>query len=298
MNGADYGVGWMPRCILLTPNRQRAAWVEAIGTACREAGFDFVFVQDRSQHPVDGEDRRVIMACDPAFLAPSNDADVTVIVADVSTALGDTEALTGASSYDGVVDTSQLLLNAIEYPCTKRLFVDRDREPEVEVLPGVFAKRPMIGVGEGGDPLAVAASEAFKIYAPGTIDRGARAVLTPALFEYDERQDVDRTKPVLQTMGGPRWLLRGPGLATPAGDWEVSATFSVNEDAAKHRYVFDYGDREDLQRLDFIPKQSGVYRIVAALSLASAARVDLRLILSEGSIEGCFEFLGAELRRL
>lgn len=298
MEAADYAAGWMPRCILLTPSLSHDQWVDAIRAACDAAGYDFIFVQDRSQRPIEGEDKRVILACDPRFLAPAPQADITVIVSEVETALEQTEVLTGAGAYDGVVDASDLLLRAAAYPCSRRAVVSRANRGPVEVLSGVFVAPPSAQGCRSADPIAVAATTAFQLYAAGTIEQGASARLAPALFEYDERQNVDVDSPRLQTMGGPRWLVRGPGLALPTGKWEVTANFSVDDDAARHRYAFDYGDREELTRLDIAPGRAGKYRLVATVQLENSVRFDLRFIICEGSMEGRFEFFGAELKLL
>lgn len=297
MRVADYAAGWMPRCILLTPNLNHDRWIEAIRSACQAKGYQFIFVQDRSQHPVEGEDNRVILACDPRFLAPTPQAEVTVIVCDVSTALEQTEILTGAAAYDAVVDASDLLLDASTYPCSRRLVVSNIRLDPLEVLSGVFVTPPLpIDDARPNVPIVSAAVAAFQLYASGTIASGTHAHLMPALFEYDERQSVNNEAPSLQTMGGPRWLMRGPGLAIPAGEWEISAHFSVDEDAAKHRYAFDYGDREELIRLDVAPGRAGKYRLSTIVQLEKAAKFDMRFIICEGSMEGRFDFFGAELK--
>lgn len=298
MEAADYAVGWMPRCILLTPNLNHDRWIEAIRRACEAQGYQFIFVQDCSQHPIQGEDNRVILACDPRFLAPAPQAEVTVIVTDVGTSVPQTAILTGAAAYDAVVDASDLLLRAVDYPCSRRLVISGADSRPVEVLSGVFAAPPPSSNASPADAISAAAATAFQLYAAGAVAQGARARLMPGLFEYDERQSGDRRSPKLQTMGGPRWLLRGPGLALPPGEWELAAIFSVDEDAAKHRYAFDYGDREELTRLEITPIRAGRYRLVTTMSLEQRARFDMRFIIREGSIEGQFEFFGAELRLL
>jgi len=295
MVGSDYTEGWMPRCILLTPTADHDEWLERIRSAVNKAGFEFIFVQDRSQSPVVGEDNRVILACDPDFLAPGAGAHVTVIVSNVKSALRQTEVLTGANHYDGVVDASKLILKAIEFPATWRYGDDGDPGTFLELLPGVWVERPNPTPLDGPEPIELAAAEAFSIYDFAGVPGGSKSLLLSPLFEFDERQIVDLEDVVLDTMGGPRWLLRGPGIFLPAGEWQFSVIFSVNEDAAKHRYALDYGDVSDLQRVEIHPKRAGRFRVTASCNWSKPARVDVRIVLCEGSMEGQFSFDSAEI---
>ncbi|SDR06170.1 hypothetical protein SAMN02787020_2559 [Brevundimonas sp. 374] len=295
MVGADYACGWMPRCILLTPNNSHGQWLERIRSAVTEAGFEFVFVQDRSQSPMVGPDKRVILSCDPDFLAPSPDAHVTVIVTDVVSALRQTEVLTGASRHDGVVDASKLILKAIQFPATRRYYDSDEPEKLLEVLPDVWVERPAALALDRPTPIESAAAEAFGIYEVAGMAPGARATLRAPLFEFDERQTVNLDDVNLDTMGGPRWLLRGPGISLPAGEWQFSVTFGLNEDAARHRYALDYGDIEDLQRVEIHTKREGRFKITAVCSWIKSTKADLRIVLCEGSMGGQFRFDTAEV---
>lgn len=291
----DSAYGWMTRCILLTPNAAHDEWLERLRSAVAQAGLELIFVQDQSQQPIAGEDNRVMVACDADFLEPSSDAHVTVILTDVSSALRQTERLTGAKLYDGVVDASKLLLKASTFPATWRYHDASSPGGSLEILPGIWVERPIAPSVDEPDPLELAAAEAFRIYeCPGMV-AGTRAILRAPLFEFDERQMVDPGDVNLDTLGGPRWLLRGPGISLPAGEWQFSATFSLNDEAAKHRYAFDCGDIDDLQRTEICTKSEGIFRVSVTCSWAKCVKADMRFVLCEGSMGGQFSFDFAEV---
>lgn len=296
--------GWMARCILLTPNAQYDAWMDAIRVALENCGLRLVHVQDASHRPIDGVDDRVLLSFRPDLLRPTPDADCTVILTDVATAFSGGHYLTGGRQYDCLVDTSFMLQGAIDFPRDRLItdsIIEKSKDRSVEVLKGVWidAPEPMANI-EYDNALEAAASDAFRIYADGEMQEGLEWFWPPELFELDELKPERRLSTNrMPIMGPPRWLVRGPSLTLPAGRWEVSARFDVDEPAARHRYYFQWGIAEDNLRLtEFKVERPGENAIIVSHVWDAPGRVQMRFIIREGSIDGEFEFLGATVRNL
>ena len=235
MNGID-------GCIVLTPSLEREAWVDAIHSGAREAGWT---VEDWSGGPPPAEHKgllAVIVSDAVAALAlePRNWAVITT---------GTTNAAVAAESQfqtppgQGVWVASRLLAGACLVPGDATRLTDENRgrsSNPLELLPGLRVRAP---VPDQHDVGRDAAASALSLYATGMPDIGTAADWPTSLFSFDRRSEEDPAAPAVQDLTGPpRILIHGPYIALPPGVWRARIGFAVDSVGARHRYRLEWGD--------------------------------------------------------
>ena len=118
----------------------------------------------------------------------------------------------------------------------------------------------------------------------------------PAMFRYDPRQADGRDR--LQAMditGRARALVWGPYEELTRGCWEAVARFSVDRWACRHLFRMEWGSTADFVTREFTPGRPGVFEVRAERVWRDVEKAELRIILTESSIGGAFEFEGAEI---
>lgn len=292
--------GWMQRCILLTPSAQHDAWIERLRDTVSMAGFELLVVHDHNHGPVQGEDRRIVLAADARLLRPTMDALVCVILTDVQTSVRQTTILTGATGLNAVIDASRFLVDAVSWQGA-RLFTDAEiarNASQVEIFPGIVVQAPPIAGGLEETVVEAEAGRALQIFADGEPPVGAVSEWGLPLFHFDSRRP-DRARPeVMDTSGGPRFMAMGPGIALPPGKWQATVRFSVDDAAARHHFRLDWGVFDDMLLHPVVPPGSGIYDLSVSRQIARGDRVELMMVLTEGSMGGTFEFFGAKVERL
>ncbi|KAK0351682.1 hypothetical protein LTR94_023988 [Friedmanniomyces endolithicus] len=292
--------GWMRRAILITPSAAYADWLTVISSALASAGYDLVVTHDHSHEPLSGDDSRVFLTTNKAFLSPALDSKVTVIATDPRSAAFQTGLLTGARGRDAVIDASKLLIEALEYSALNTITggAESISGKRVQLFNEIECVAPLQERYSPGSPVLAASAEAFEPFEMGLPDQCSIS-WSHELFLYDPRREKERSRiQALEMTGGPRSLVHGPDMVLPKGEWSISAQFTVDDEAARYGLRFEWGQGESADCFDAIPRRAGRYQIDMQAVVDSGAPVELRVKLTEGSMGGQFEFIGAVLNWL
>lgn len=121
----------------------------------------------------------------------------------------------------------------------------------------------------------------------------------PELFSYDMREAERRERVQgMDVAGRARALVWGPYKRLAAGRWQATARFTVDRHSCRHTYRLEWGASRKYATYEFRPGRAGIFEVSAEHSLAAPIETELRIILTEGSLGGHFEFQGARVRRL
>lgn len=143
-----------------------------------------------------------------------------------------------------------------------------------------MAERGVIGTGEGASSLQ-------------TLTWG------PEMFRLDMREADRRER--LQRMdvaGRARALVWGPYELMKPGLWRATARFLVDRWACRHTYRLEWGESASYATHEFVPGREGVFEVSAEHAWPAAANAELRIILTESSLGGVFEFLGVDICKI
>lgn len=129
-------------------------------------------------------------------------------------------------------------------------------------------------------------------------EAGSSGVVTwpPEMFRYDMREAEARERIQKMDIGGrARALFWGPYEPLPSGLWTATARFAVDRWACRHTYRLEWGATADYAMFEFKPGKAGVFEVSAERAWSVEEKAELRIILTEGTLGGVFEFLGAEV---
>ena len=116
----------------------------------------------------------------------------------------------------------------------------------------------------------------------------------PELFTLDPRGATVRTCPhQIDITGPPRTLVFGPYITLEPGTWRAQASFTVDDAACLRRFRLDWGPLSSFASHEFVPGRPGSYTVEIDHPWSTTDATEVRLILTEGAIEGMMEFLGA-----
>lgn len=287
--------GWMQRCILMTRSDRSEAWIEAIAAAAAQQGLALaVATPEVPVQPLEGADQRIIIAFDPALLDPAQDAVCASVIESDGFWGRDQE---GAEGREAVALTSMAVAIALLWPAAVRVLPAMARSAEaLELLPGLWVVPPCNPERPQTD-FTAEADEALALYDDGVPSVGACGVWRSQLFTFEPslKQGEDGSGDI---MGTPRPLIKGPYFRLPPGLWEVTATFSVDADACRHGFRFEWGPAGDFASVRVVPGVAGRYEIALTREWVDVAPAELIVELVEGSLGGRLGFEGARIRKL
>jgi len=130
-----------------------------------------------------------------------------------------------------------------------------------------------------------------KSYSPGEVLHWP-----PECFRYDMREAELRERVnKMDVAGRVRHLVWGPYEVLPAGRWRATARLMFDRWSCRHRYYFEFGPVKDFVRHEFTPGREGVYEFVAEHAWMERAKTEIRIVMTESSLGGEFEFQGASV---
>lgn len=287
--------GWMQRCILMTRSDRSEAWIEAIARAAEQQGLALaVTTPEVPVQPLDGADQRIIIAFDPALLDPAPDAACASIIESDGFWGRDQE---GAEGREAVALTSMAVAIALLWPAALCVWPAMTRSAEVlELLPGLWVVPPR-NLERPQTDFTAAVDEALALYDGGLPSVGACGVWRPELFTFEPSLKLGDNG-LGDITGPPRPLIKGPYFRLPPGLWEVTATFSVDPDACRHCFRFEWGPAGDFSSARVVPSVAGRYEIALTREWIDVAPAELIVELLEGSLGGGLGFEGARVRKL
>lgn len=121
-------------------------------------------------------------------------------------------------------------------------------------------------------------------------------VWAPELFRLDMREAERRERPQrMDVAGRARALVWGPYELMTPGVWRATARFLVDRWACRHTYRLEWGGSASYATHEFVPGRAGVFEVSAEYAWPAPADAELRIILTESSLGGVFEFFGASV---
>lgn len=147
---------------------------------------------------------------------------------------------------------------------------------------------------------------------PQNLTRRNRAVVeAQAIYERDSlvwSPDVlDIYAPILgrqahsltlDATGKPRFLVHGPYITLPAGNWKMVIKIEVEQALCNKAYVVHWGGMTEYSILNFRPSQEGLYEIEMDWTWETAAPGEFRIIASEGIFDGLMTLHDLQLSRI
>lgn len=286
--------------LVLAPSPAGEAWKAAIEQALAKAGLKAVFLSPGERPDDLRAVATVFVTSDAAQAMAARPRYVTAIIPDLAGMAGATAAEYKVSPYKGMQTAFSLLARISGLPSGQRIFGPaeiREKPRFLKVLPDVWVAPPEASSAtQALSPLEAAASGALSIFDAGRPAVGASGLWARQLFLYDNRAAAEAVDVGhLDTTGRPRILVYGPYAALPAGLWRATLRFGVDGPAARHQFRIDWGGQTEFTSATVLPGRSGVFEIALEYLWAGPQPAELRVLLMEGSIDGEFRFLQAEI---
>ena len=129
----------------------------------------------------------------------------------------------------------------------------------------------------------------------------ASAICWPGeLFQTEDNKCAGAGQTV-NLLGPSRVLVYGPYLGLPRGRWTATITFSVSNNASGNRILLDISQnysQDMLAKGEADLPASGTYSCAISFLVANPhLPIEVRLLTTQGGIEGELEFLGVDLKR-
>lgn len=118
----------------------------------------------------------------------------------------------------------------------------------------------------------------------------------PEMFRYDMREAEARDRIQRMDVGGrARALFWGPYQTIGPGLWRATARIAVDRWACRHQYRLEWGATADYSMFAFSPRKAGIFEVSAERLWCKPEPAELRIVLAESSLGGCFELLDVTL---
>jgi len=290
------------RCVVIIPSAESERWITEIRSAASANGLHAVVVDGQSSALPDPADHAIIITHDPMLVCGLANCHFAVIAVDLETSPAEVSRTFHIAAPEATRVASALLANTWVLPKETFWVSDSTRPEHGELIlfPGfkIRAPEPRVLSGHAEAPLPI--NEAFSIFADGPPAVGAQARWSQELFSYDHRRIAERTHIYDMDITGPaRALLFGPYVSLPPGAWRASVRFTVDEDAATHRYRFEWGTPRENGYVSVLcrPGTSGIFELALDYDWTEVAPAEFRIILTQGSLGGEFSFLGMVVER-
>jgi len=283
-------------CIAISPSCDLSYWQDAIQSAARPLSFQIILDDGESLSVSDPSCTIVITQRPDRALVTHARHRILLIgdLEDTATALAvEGDLVAGAIQASADLAEASVLVGAY------RTISLKGDGGSFSLWPGFELQTSKRSVSVPCDEPIRAWSEALQAHLgpPGRL--GIRARWGPQVFRYNSVRAHLRPQLWEFDVTGPaRNLIYGPYLSLTPGLWRSILRFVVDDDAASLRYRAEWGTRTEYVHETFIPGRAGVFEIALDYDYSETTQAELRIILTEGSLGGAFEFLGMELERL
>ena len=280
------------RWIVVPPFRGDAAWRAAAAEAASRAGFQVYDAESMADGFPIHDRQAVIIAADAAiaFASGAPGENIRLIISGPGAANPQTLSETGPQ----VAPITNLMARAALAP-PDRIF----RYPDFSGGPlNIFEDIPMHAPAPEPDlPMTdylAALTEAVQLLDPAT----PAAKWRPALFNYDSRRAPDGAAGELDLTGRPRFMITGPYITLPPGNWRAVYRLTFDEPGSRARFRLDWGSQTEYLSEEFTPGRAGVFEIAQDYVWNEAAPAELRVVALEGIFDGRMTFHGADVSRI
>lgn len=283
------------RWIVLTPTPYRDAWVSAITDASTAVGLD-CFADDISAATANAANSRAVIITDDATFAVASEAQAIVSI------------LTDYAEFDGadpsITPTLGAMSIALAQACSHRGVTRvisqndvRANHQALSLFDDVTITPPKTRISVTRFNTAPPTAAMLDLYQSGRPTAAGPASEWPATaFNLDGRfTRCDDGKVVFDITGRPRFMVSGPYIVLTPGRWLAKVRFSVDLDACKHRFRFDWGTQAKWFEHSFVPGRPGIFEIELRHDWEQSEACEMRIVLQEGSFSGEFVFYHAKI---
>jgi hypothetical protein len=159
--------------------------------------------------------------------------------------------------------------------------------PTEEVLASFEASLATAAARED-DPVA---REALAIYQDPDQGKPARIWCARTLLRWGDKPDEPPPE-VMDITGGARSLVFGPYIYLPPGAWRLTASFDVDEEAAKRFWLVTFGSGAEFSNLDATQLTPGRHDLSIVHRLVAPGPAEFSLGVPAAAFHGELQFLG------
>lgn len=281
------------RWIIIPPFRNNLAWRAAVVAAATEASLRVHDLDVDASHAPFDDARAIILTSDPQAAL---NAGVTVqalagIIAEPGMRLAGDEDPNALPS--DIAALTDLMARSGLLPADRTFRSADFAAGPIEVLPGVKVRRPAAAV-DAPSPRLRAVVEATRLLDPAHPE----ATWAPELFNYDSRTVPGGTCGQLDLTGRPRFMITGPYITLPPGQWRATYRLTFDAKGSRPRFRVDWGSQADFVSKEFVPGRAGVFEITQDYVWTERAPCELRIVVMEGVFDGRMTFSGARIERI
>lgn len=268
------------------PSRASQVWIDAIRSACEDAGWDFHFQEWGQANPALAPGRgSVVMAW--WNIAPESPPLEWIVQSASPPEVEAALLASGMSPHDARHEAALRLVAAGEVlRAGGRLVQASDAWIEIPGLGRIERERI------DGEFLPHDALHPLSICSVQPELRPSSVRWAPDLFVY---HDAALSSPgVIPLLGRRRLLLNGPNIALPVGSWTMEAEFSVRPEPVADLFI-EWGHGHETAKAQEVLRRPGRYRLEMTHEWAAVAPADFRISLMMPALDGLLEFHGGRL---
>lgn len=288
-------------CVMIVPSLHTAAWLKVVEEAALAKGWDMLVVGLDNEIPITRPTETIAVLLDAAALDRLAVDWFAIISTGLLSTAEATEQMFEVEPGRRLTHASRILaLEHVLPPEVTRHYGDGDLLAGTrkfnafpEILLEVPDLPPILADGE----LRRSVENAFRCLVRPSLGHGVAAQWSADLFSYASRNPtvVDGC---IDVTGRQRPLVFGPYICLPPGKWRVEVRFAVNKETAQYHYRLEWGDMANYTVVPFSPGDPGYYSLSATYDWAYVAPAEVQIAISESSLGGEFQFMGASLERL
>lgn len=277
--------------VVLLPTPEARAWEIVIRDAAAAIDLPVVVYNDASAIPELPMGKYVVLTVDPTLVGRFTDACGVIVCVGLDHGVGD---LPQPEFGETLARTSGLLESASRLDALWITEADAGRH-DIELWPGFRIDAPLQPPCPQDGPRSAAMREAFRLYE----NRSEQDVRwSEELFLYDMRRLEQRSRiSEMDIMGPARALVFGPYIVLPEGRWTAIIRFSFDAEAARHHYRVEWGTSTHYASETIVPREAGVFELTLDYDWIEPQAAEMRVILTQGTLGGCFNFLGMRVRQ-
>jgi len=280
-------------CIVICPSQDLSAWALSIETRAKLSETSVVVPSDEL-FSLNASSQTVVVTANLDLAQATQALHRIVIVPDIDRLIAAMSAQNILTQ--GAIRVSAEMAEASTRLCDFRKVHDTTPGGPITLWPGFEVSSPPAGSETILTNLESAWSLAMRAYLGPAEATGIHTRWEPQVFHYDSLRAEHRTHPwEFDLTGTARNLVYGPYLSLTPGRWRSLVRFAVDDYGASFRYRVEWGTRTDFVQEVFVPGRSGIFEIALEYDFPETTQAELRVILTEGSLGGSFEFLGMEL---
>ena len=288
-------------CVMIVPSLHTAAWLAVIEAAAQARGWDTLVVGLDNDLPIIRPTETFAVLLDAAALDRLAVDRFAIISTGLLSTAEAAEEMFGVERARRLTPASRILaLEHVLPPEVTSHYSDSDLSAgmkKFDAFSGITFDVPVLPPVLADSELRHSVDDALRCLVRTPSGHDLTAHWSTTLFSYDSRNPkvVDGR---IDVTGRPRPLVFGPYVCLPPGKWRIEVRFAVNKETAHHHYRLEWGDMANYTIVPFSPSKPGYYSLSATYDWSYVAAAEVQIAISESSLGGEFQFMGASLERV